>query len=56
MSANVRPSIFMSLCVGSVVLFIVSLSFVDCSVRCGVNSIVCVFERFSIRFFFVWSS
>ena len=32
-------------------LFIVSLSFVVCSARCGVSSIVCVFEWFSIRLF-----
>ena len=32
-------------------LFIVSLNFVQCSTESGVNSIVCVFEEFRIRFF-----
>ena len=49
--ANVRPSIFVVLSVASVVLFIVSLSFAECSAGCGVNSIVCVFEGFRIRLF-----
>ena len=40
--SNVRPSIFRSSFVGSVVLFIVILSFVECFAGCGVNSIVCV--------------
>ena len=43
--------IFVCFFVESVVLFIVSLSFVDCSVGCGVKSIVCVLEGFSIRLF-----
>ena len=30
----------------SVVVLIVSLSFVECSAGCGVNSIVCVFDGF----------
>ena len=37
-----RPSIFMFFFAGSVVSFVVSLSFVDCSAECGVNGIVCV--------------
>ena len=41
----------MSLFVGNVVLFIVSLSLVGCSAGCGVNSIVCVFEWFRIILF-----
>ena len=41
--------------VGSVVLFLVSLSFVDCSAGYEVNSIVCVFEGVRINYF-VWSS
>ena len=48
---NVRPSIFMILSVESVVLFIGSLSFVECSAGCGVNSIVCVLEGLRIRLF-----
>ena len=32
-------------------LFIVSLGFIECSAGCGVNSIVCVFEGFTIRLF-----
>ena len=43
--------IFMFLSVGSVALFIVSLSFVECSAACGVNSIVCVFEGFRVTLF-----
>ena len=50
---NVRPSLFMVLSVGSVVLFIVSLSFLKCSSGCGVNSIVCVFKGFRIRLFYL---
>ena len=46
---------FISLFVGKIVVFIVSLSFVDCYVGCGVNSIVCVFEGFTINYF-VWST
>ena len=48
---NVRPNIFMVLSMGSVVLLIVSLNFVECSAGCGVNSIVCVFEGFRLRIF-----
>ena len=33
------------------VLFIVSLSFVECSAGCGLNSIVCVFKELRIRLF-----
>ena len=51
LGSNVKPSIFIVLSLGSVVLFIVSLSFVECSAGCGVNSIVCVFEGFRIRLF-----
>ena len=51
MGSNVRPSIFIVLSVGSVVLFIASFSFVECSAGCGVNNIVCVFEGFRIRLF-----
>ena len=51
LGSNVRPSIFMVLSVGSVVLLIVSLSFVKCSAGCGVNSTVCVFEGARIRLF-----
>ena len=49
---NVRPSIFTFFSVLSV-LFIVSLSFVECSAGCGcrVNSIVFVFEELRIRLF-----
>ena len=46
--SNGRPSIFMVLSVGSGVLFIVSLSVVECSAGVGVNSIVYVFERVRI--------
>ena len=35
---------FMPLFVGTVVLFIVSLTLVECSAGCWMNSIVCVFE------------
>ena len=49
LGSNVRPSVFMVLSVGSVVLFIVSLSFVECSSGWGVNIIVCVFEGLRIR-------
>ena len=38
--------VFYCLFVGSVVLFIVGLSFVECSTGFGVNSIVCGFQRF----------
>ena len=51
--SNVRHSIVTVLSVESVVLFIVSVSFVECSAGCGVNGIVCVFERFMIKFCFV---
>ena len=51
LGSNIRPCIFMFLFVGSVVLFIVSISFVECSAGCGVNSIVCVFEGFRLRIF-----
>ena len=51
LGSNARPSIFIVLCVGSVVLFIDSLSFVEYSAGCGVNSIACVFEVFRIRLF-----
>ena len=43
--------IFMFLSVGSVVLFIVKVSFVECSAGCGVNSIACIFERLRITLF-----
>ena len=37
--------VFLCLCyVSSVVLIIVSFSFVECSAGCGVNSLVCAFE------------
>ena len=51
LGSNFRPSIFMFLFEGSVALFIVSLSFVECSAGCRVNSIVCVFEGLRIRLF-----
>ena len=53
LESNVRLSIFMFLFVGSVLLYIVSLSFVECSAGYGVNSIVCVFEGFRIRLFYL---
>ena len=46
LGSNVRSSIFMFLSVGSVVLFIVSLSFVECTAGYGVNNIVCVLRGF----------
>ena len=49
--SNIKPSIFMFLSMGSVLLFIVSLSFVECPAGCGVNSIVWVFEGYRIRLF-----
>ena len=51
LESNVRPSIFMVLSVESVVLFIVSLRFIEYSAECEVNSIVCIFEGFRIRLF-----
>ena len=52
LGSNVTPSIFMFLSVGSVMLFIISLSF-DCPAVCGVNSIICVFEKFRIILFWL---
>ena len=51
LGSNVRHNIFMFSFVGNVLLFIVSLNFVECSAGHGVNSIVCVFEGFRIRLF-----
>ena len=51
LGSNVRPSIFMFLSIGSVVLFIDSLSFAECSAGCGVNAIPCIFVGFRIRLF-----
>ena len=53
---NVRPSIFIFLFVGSIVLSIVSLSFVECSAGCRVNSTVFALLRSLDLDYFVWSS
>ena len=50
LGSNVRPSIFMVLSVESDVLFIVSLSFVECSAGCGM---LCVMKCLNICFNYI---
>lgn len=51
LGSNVRPSIFGSFVVGSVVLFMVSFSSCEYSAGSGVKRVVCVLEGFNIRLF-----
>ena len=51
LKSNVNPNIYTFLFVENVVLFIISFSLIECSAECGMNTIVCVFERFKIKLF-----